>query len=205
VRFKGDGDELDIDRTLELLGEGRPLGPEELFVREPLRQRRSVVLAVDVSGSMRGERVRIAAAAVGALAAELTTDDFAVVAFWSEAAVLLRFGEHATAEQIIDELLAIEPVGLTNVSFPLEWAAGELARAGVGNRRAVLLSDCVHNAGPDPRRAAATMPRLDVLFDDFGEKDAEMARDLARRGRGLVLPVRDFADVAPALGRIFED
>ena len=47
-----------------------------------------MVLLVDVSGSMRGERVRTAAVTVGALAAELERDDLAVVAFWSDAAVL---------------------------------------------------------------------------------------------------------------------
>ena len=39
-------------------------------MRERGRTRRSVVLLADVSGSMRGERVRTAAATVGALAAE---------------------------------------------------------------------------------------------------------------------------------------
>jgi Mg-chelatase subunit ChlD len=39
-----------------------------------------VVLVVDVSGSMKGERLRTAAAAVGALAGELARDRLAVVA-----------------------------------------------------------------------------------------------------------------------------
>jgi hypothetical protein len=29
--------------------------------------------------------------------------------------------------------------------------------------RVLLLSDCVHNAGPDPRPLATRLPRLDVL------------------------------------------
>jgi hypothetical protein len=66
----------------------------------------------------------------------------------------------------------------------------------------ILLSDCVHNAGPDPRIAAARLPRLDVLFDVSGEQDGDLARDLAGRGRGLVLPIRHHGDVAPALSRI---
>jgi hypothetical protein len=48
----------------------------------------------------------------------------------------------------------------------------------------LLLSDCVHNAGPDPRPPAARLPRLDVLLDTSGEQDEELARELARRGRG---------------------
>ena len=51
---------------------------DDIIVRERVRTRRSVLLLVDVSGSMRGERVRTAAATVGALAAELSRDDLAV-------------------------------------------------------------------------------------------------------------------------------
>ena len=58
-----------------------------MIVRDRTRTRRAVVLLVDVSGSMRGDRVRTAAASVGALASQLARDDLAVVAFWSDAAV----------------------------------------------------------------------------------------------------------------------
>lgn len=202
--YTGSADELDFDRTFEAIAERRPLGREDLYVRERRRRRRAVVLAVDVSGSMRGERIRTAAATVGALTAELARDDLAVVAFWSDAAVLVRLGEHATLEQLVDQLLAIEPVGLTNVSFPLEFAERELARMGDRRQHVLLLSDCVHNAGTDPRVIAPRLPRLDVLLDASGEQDPELARDLARRGRGIVQTVRGHRDAAPALGRILD-
>jgi len=90
--YRGGSDDIDLDRTIEVLTE-RPVPEEEdIVVRERVRTRRAVVLAVDVSGSMRGERIRTAAATVGALAGELRRDDLAVVAFWSDAAVLLRPG-----------------------------------------------------------------------------------------------------------------
>ena len=71
--------------------------------------------------------------------------------------------------------------------------------------RAVLLSDCVHNAGPDPRPFAARLPRLDVLLDTSGEQDAELARELARLGHGRLRRIGGYTDVAPALGAIFTD
>ena len=67
----------------------------------------------------------------------------------------------------------------------------------------LLLSDCVHNAGPDPRPLAARLPRLDVLLDVSGEQDAELARDLARLGRGRLRRIRSYTDVAPALSEVF--
>ena len=159
------------------------------------------MLAVDVSGSMRGERIRTAAAAVGALAGELARDDLAVVAFWSDAALLHRLGDPVRPRELLDALLALPARGLTNVAFPLSVAARELARRRSRDARVLLLSDCVHNAGPDPR--AIALPRLDVLLDVTGEHDLALARDLARIGRGRVGRVQTHRDVAPALAAIF--
>ncbi|HST66731.1 MAG TPA: VWA domain-containing protein, partial [Mycobacteriales bacterium] len=100
--YRGGSDDIDLDRTLDMLTE-RPVPEEEdIIVREQVRTRRAVVLAVDVSGSMRGERIRTAAATVGALAGELERDDLAVVAFWSDAAVLSRLGQHAPPQVLLD-------------------------------------------------------------------------------------------------------
>lgn len=201
--YRGGSDEIDLDRTIEVLTE-RPLPEDEdIVVRDRIRTKRSVVLAVDVSGSMKGERVATAAAAVGALAGELQHDDLAVIAFWSDAAVLLNLGEPVKPMELLDAIMRIPAQGLTNVSFPLELAAKQLSRAPVRDARVVLLSDCVHNAGPDPRTIAARLPRLDVLLDASGERDVELGRDLARRGRGTLHVVQDHRGVAPAITDMF--
>jgi Mg-chelatase subunit ChlD len=205
VRYRGGSDDIDLDRTVAQLIE-HPLPEEDdIIVRERIRTRRSVLLLVDVSGSMRGERVRTAAATVGALAAELSRDDLAVVAFWSDAAMLSRLGQHVPPQVLLDTMLRIPAKGLTNIGWPLRVAARELARVPARDARAVLLSDCVHNAGPDPRPFAARLPRLDVLLDTTGEQDAELARELARLGHGRLRRISAYTDVAPALGAIFTD
>ena len=78
-------------------------------------------------------------------------------------------------------------------------------RPGVPARdaRVLLLSDCVCNAGPDPRTVAGRLPRLDVLLDVSGERDVDLGRDLARLGRGRLRLVRDSRDVPAALGAVF--
>jgi Mg-chelatase subunit ChlD len=203
VRYNGGSDDIDLDRTVEQLVEHPVPEEDDIIVRERVRTRRSVVLLVDVSGSMRGERIRTAAATVGALAAELDRDDLSVVAFWSDAAVLSHLGQHVPAQQLLEEMLRIPAKGLTNIAFPLEVAATELARVPARDARVVLLSDCVHNAGPDPRPLAARLSRLDVLLDTSGEQDEELARELARLGRGRLLRIRAYTDVAPALSVVF--
>ncbi|TQS42725.1 VWA domain-containing protein [Cryptosporangium phraense] len=204
--------DLDLDRTLDaLIGNPDEVDDESgidrrIIVRERVQTRRSVVLVVDVSGSMKGERIRTAAATVGAVAGELADDDLAVIAFWSDAAVLLPLGRPARPSDLLDLLLSVPARGLTNVGFPLQLAARELARVPARDARVLLLSDCVHNAGPDPRVFAARLPRLDVLLDvgtPPGEHDLDLGRDLARAGRGLVRPLYSHRDVAPALTSIF--
>jgi Mg-chelatase subunit ChlD len=203
--WSGGSDELDLERTLDALA-GNPV-PEDrdVVVRERVRQRRSVVLLVDVSGSMKGERVRTAAAAVGALAGELVRDRVGVVAFWSDAAVLVRPGEQVGPLAVLDLLLRVPTQGLTNVTFALETAGRLLAGVKARDARVLLLSDCVHNAGPDPRPTAARLSRLDVLLDVSGEKDVDLGRDLARLGRGRLRLVRGHSDVAAALAAVFAD
>jgi Mg-chelatase subunit ChlD len=203
VTYRGGSDDIDLDRTLEQLTEHPVPEDEDIIVRERVTTTRSVVLLVDLSGSMRGERVRTAAAAVGALAAELARDNLAVIAFWSDAAVLSHLGQHVPPERLLESMLRIPARGLTNVAFPLQVARRELARVPARDARVLLLSDCVHNAGPDPRPFAARLPRLDVLLDTTGEQDPELARDLARLGRGRLRLVRTYRDVAPALSEFF--
>jgi Mg-chelatase subunit ChlD len=205
LRYRGGSDDIDLDRTVAQLVEHPLPDEDDIIVRERVRTRRSVLLLVDVSGSMRGERVRAAAATVGALAAELSRDDLAVIAFWSDAAVLSRLGQRVPPQALLDTMLRIPAKGLTNIAWPLQVAARELARVPARDARAVLLSDCVHNAGPDPRPSAARLPRLDVLLDTSGEQDAELARELARLGHGRLRRIGGYTDVAPALGAIFTD
>lgn len=203
VPYRGASDEIDIDATIEILAERPVPEDEDIRVRERLRTRRSVVLLVDVSGSMKGERIKTAAATVGALSAELAHDHLAVVAFWSDAAVLLNLGDEVNPRELLDRVLRIPARGLTNVAFPLEIAAAQLARVPAEHARVVLLSDCVHNAGPDPRPIAAKLPRLDVLLDASGEKDIDLGRQLAARGRGVCRIIRTHRDVAPAISLMF--
>src|SRR4051812_29039613 len=168
ARYRGDADELDLERTLEVLVEQPRPAAEDLIVRTQVRRRRAVALLVDVSGSMKGDKVAMAAATVGALAAELAREEVSVIAFWKDCAVLADGVGSVSPSRILDDLLRLPTQGLTNVHAPLELAAKVLARSSARNRAALLLSDCVHNAGPDPRLAVRALPRLHVLLQRDG-------------------------------------
>ncbi|MFW0793988.1 vWA domain-containing protein [Gordonia sp. CPCC 205515] len=202
-RWRGDSDEIDLDATLEAIAANPLPTDDDILVRQRIRRRRSVVLVADISGSARGEQVRTAAATVGALVGELSRDAVAVVAFWSDAALISRLGDPMEPDRIIDQLLTLPTQGLTNVTFALETAADQLRGVPRADARVLLLSDCVHNAGPDPRTVVADLPRLDVLLDVSGEHDTDLGRDLALLGHGHCVPIRDHHGVAAALRKMF--
>jgi len=74
VPYRRGSDEIDLDKTIEMLAERPVPDDEDIIVRERVRTRRALVLVVDASGSMKGERIRTAAAVVGALAGELARE-----------------------------------------------------------------------------------------------------------------------------------
>jgi hypothetical protein len=69
----------------------------------------------------------------------------------------------------------------------------------------VLLSDCVHNAGPDPRLIARNAPTTHVLLEQTGEHDAWLGERIARAGGGRYRAIRELTDVAPALSFLLAD
>ena len=199
ARFDGNGDDLDLDATLDLLAERRAFSTEELMVRRPTQTRRSVALLADVSGSMTGEKALVCAAAIGALASELADDELTVIAFWSDLGLLRTRESRLDPKAVLNDLLRIEPRGLTNVHGAIELASRELAQSSLERRCIVLLSDCVHNAGADPRNAARSAPTTHVLLERTGEHDAWLGQRIARAGGGRYRPVTTIGEVAPAL------
>jgi hypothetical protein len=103
---------------------------------------------------------------------------------------------------LLDRLLRIPARGLTNVHFALAVGDGVLRTSAARRQVGVLLTDAVHNAGPDPRLLARRFRELHVLLQTDGEHDRALARDLAKLGKGLLAPIRTHRDVAPALNRV---
>jgi Mg-chelatase subunit ChlD len=203
--------ELDLERTLDRTGARRPRHGSELVTRRFAASPRAVCLLVDRSGSMGGHAVALAAVAASAVVAAAGSDVSAgpggerlrcgVIAFASETLVLRSLRDPAPAERVIDDLLSLRGHGRTDLAAALRAAARLLEEVPPGGRTAVLLSDCLHTRGLDPRAAAGALDCLHVL----GTSDSADARDagvaLARRGRGRYLPARTAVELTASLER----
>ena len=153
-----DGD-LDLDRTLDgwTPGPSRRIGADDIVTRTWTAHRRAVCLVVDVSGSMQGLAVALAAvAAAGVVVANEAGApklEPSVLAFGAGVQVLQAQGVRRPPEELLAELVALRGHGTTDLAAGLREAARQLAGATADERLVVLLSDCLHTAGDDPAEA----------------------------------------------------
>jgi len=202
-----DGD-LDLDRTLDAWDPGASRRPAaaDVVTRAWTAHRRAVCLAVDVSGSMQGAAVALAAvAAAGVIVAAETGArrlEPAVLAFGEGVRVLQAQGVRRPPEALLAELVALRGHGTTDLAAGLREASRQLAGAVADERLVVLLSDCLHTAGDDPAEALAGIDRLHVLVPLAGPEAEAAAAALAARGGGRAQTVRRLAEVGPALTRV---
>jgi magnesium chelatase subunit D len=199
---RGEGD-LDLERTLDLWPGQGPPSPDELVTRSWTAHRRAVCLLVDASGSMCG--LGVAMAAVAAAGVVLAAGDWlapGVLAFSGDVRVLQAQGAGRPPEDLVGDLIALRGHGVTDLAAALREGAAQLARAGGGERVAVLLSDCLRTAGADPAGALRGIDRLHVLCPLPVPESELAAAALARAGGGISQPVDRLADVAPALHRL---
>ncbi len=158
------GGEMDVEATLEnLLGKPHP-EPGDLIVQRRVDRRHQVVLMVDTSLSMAGEKMALAAVAAAVLALKLRPGDLAVVLFADDARVISRFGEEVAPAELVWRMLAFRCGGGTDIAAALRAGHAELQRGRDPGRSGLLVTDGVHTSGADPLPAAARFGPLHVLL-----------------------------------------
>jgi MoxR-like ATPase/Mg-chelatase subunit ChlD len=158
------GGELDVEATLEnLLGKPHP-EPGDLIVRRRVDRRHQVVLMIDTSLSMAGEKMALAAVAAAVLALKLRPGDLAVVLFADGARCVSRFGEEVTPAELARRMLAVPCGGGTDIAAALRLGHAELQRGRDPGRSGLLVSDGMCTSGADPLPPAARFGRLHVLL-----------------------------------------
>jgi MoxR-like ATPase/Mg-chelatase subunit ChlD len=199
VTYRGDGAELDLERTLEVLSADPHPSDEDLFVLERRRRRRAYALMLDISGSMKGRAIFHAALALAAVAVRVRDDPFAVVAFWREAAVLKRLDEAVPLDALLDRLLSLSGRGLTDIGLGLRAGLDELEGSGVQERIGLLFSDGLQTAGEPAGLVAAAFPTLHVVATGQDTESLKRCRALAAAGNGRCAQVERVGGIAGAI------
>lgn len=198
--FPADG-ELDLDRTLDA---PRPWRPEDIKLTRREVREADVVVILDMSLSMTGEKIALIALATAIL--RLRLDRLSVISFDTNAHTLVRVGEEATAREIVKRILRVPAQGYTNVSAGLEAGLVQLKRSPRSERAGVILTDGVANVGRDPVPIAGRFPRLHVV--QVGPEDRLGARTclgMARNGRGRRYRAPTYADLPAVVKRLVRE
>jgi Mg-chelatase subunit ChlD len=160
VRSRRVGLDLDVDATIEEIAvrmvAGRAPAGDDLRWRRWQRPGRAHILLIDASGSVTGTPLATALVTAAALAARLRPgDELAVVAFWSRAIVLRAITSGEPPLAILDALFDLRGGDTTDIAAGLRAGLAQAARAGVGQRDILLLTDGMATAGDDPLPVAA--------------------------------------------------
>jgi len=186
-------------------------GPERGVRRVPT----DLLVVLDRSGSMAGEKLEYARAAIRELVSQLGPDDrFALVTYSDGAELRIPLGVAAleTRQGWLATVARIEPAGGTNMSSGLDLALENVLRFRAAGRapRVILISDGLANQGdPTPegllgrakRASQAELPLTTVgVGADFNEY---LMTALADAGGGNYYYVERGTELAPVFAREF--
>ncbi|MHA2503647.1 MAG: vWA domain-containing protein [Candidatus Kariarchaeaceae archaeon] len=164
----GDLIDMDIDATLEAhiehpLGEMVPWGFERRTSRNP------VLLVLDTSYSMNGQKLTIAGIVVGVLAHLLPSTDLAVIGFNKEPYMIKRFDEAISKYYMIHRIMSIKPRGGTNLADAIRHSA-QMIFPYHPHGRVIMLTDADPTSGKNPIPEASKLHTFDLLlFPDGNE------------------------------------
>jgi hypothetical protein len=198
---RADGD-LDIEASLDALVEARAgqygVAAEDLRVRHWTKPTMAIVLLVDRSGSMSGDRLATAAVAASACAWRAPAD-WAVLAFSDRQLALKSQNDARPAADVVNDLLRLRGRGTTDLDAALRAAARQLERSRAKRRVTVLLSDCRATAGVDALAAARRLEELCIIAPG---DDADDAKNFARLAGARFATVSAPLDIPSALTEV---
>ena len=190
------GVDLDIDETIEAnphLRDPSSSGLDQLWMEYRLRRSQPVVLSVDTSLSMTGEKLALTAVALAVVALQFPEDPVGIVAFENRATVLKHPEEKVSPEVLVGRFLDVPAQGYTHLEEGIRQAlrmVRELEDSGRGRAAAtVVLTDGKYTAGRDPAYLAPRFGQLHVLKMGKEKSSAPLCRELAHRGHGSLREV----------------
>lgn len=195
-RLDGDLDiEASLDGIVDARAQARPVALDDLVSSHWSRSSLCLVLLLDRSGSMSGERLARASVLAAACALRMP-DEFAVLAFGHDVVTLRELHEQAPGSAVVDRVLRLVGHGETGLTNALTRAAQVVADSRASRRIVVLLSDCraTGSHGDDVAAAVRAAQALHELVVLAPESDSAEAVDFARQAGARCAELGDAQD-----------
>ncbi len=196
-------DEFDMDELMEIYLEKGYLTREDIHVIDRTSKRKSIVVMFDTSGSIYGEKLTHVTMSAAVLAYNLKSDNHSQILFNTKAKVIKKMNEKISIDKLVDQILETEPAGKTNISDALQKGLAELNKTKDYYKRGILITDGIHNIGPDPLPFAARFKRLDVVaIPSQHPSSFKNCKEIAKKGKGQVYKMKSLRELPSVLTRM---
>ena len=217
---RADQPDLDFDETLEnsplalasALGgfdADYPLTEQDIWMSYNVHRRQPIVLSVDTSLSMTGDKLALTAVALAVVLLQFPDDLIGIVAFENEAKILKNPEEKISIDQLVERFLDVPAQGYTHLEDGLKMSLKLIRRvelSGSGRPTStVLLTDGKYTAGRDPAYLAARFPHLVVIKMGTERASLNLCKDLARKGRGALREMGELGTLPAIMYDVVKD
>jgi Mg-chelatase subunit ChlD len=212
--------DFDLEETLDLSplalkdalrqGSARfPLTEQDLCMSYKMRRQQPLVLSVDTSLSMTGEKLALTAVAIAVVLLEFPEDPIGIVAFENEAKILKHPNEKISIPLLVERFLDVPAQGYTHLEDGMKAALRlirDVQKMGKGKvPSAVLLTDGKYTAGKDPAYLAHCFPHLVVIKMGHEVSSFELCLEMAKSGNGALREVQDLSSLPKIMYGVVKD
>lgn len=194
--------DYDLDGTINVLIENPTHKSEALRVFTRARSGHSVLLIIDSSFSMSKRKIVMAAAAAATISHLVNPADIGIVHFGSKGRILKRFNDELSPENLVEQIFAIVPQGLTNIYSGLLVGIEELGERKQQKHTIILLSDCDLNYGKMPSLITWRLQGLQIIT--FPPANEFIANSIAKDTRGKVFQADKIREIPVILKEILK-
>ncbi len=196
------GGEMLLEETLDRIVAKDIPDYEDIIMQVRREKDVDVVLMLDTSLSMTGQKLALSAVAAAILACKSRVDRYAVVTFESSAKPLKTMREKLSIDRVVERLINVPAAGYTNIEDSLIKGLEQLAGGRTRRKAAVLVTDGKYTAGGDPCPVASRYDRLEVIATKDYNMDLACCERIAAAGRGHVHHVSDYRELPEAVYRV---
>ncbi|MHA1860364.1 MAG: vWA domain-containing protein [Candidatus Asgardarchaeia archaeon] len=199
--------EFDLEATIENSIGREYVTRKDIIALERDRKKKNVVLILDTSGSMYGDKIFNAALSAAVLSYHMRNDRYSIIVFNNDAFMLKSFDEDKKLDEILEEILDTEPIGYTRIDNAIRMASKELKKIKERNKWAIIITDGCYNLGEDPIPLVSMLPKLHVIQIPNPSRTwcEEVCRELAKRGGGKLVKVEFYKEIPSSLLKVLRE
>jgi len=192
---RGDIDVLSSAEEILMNG----LKQENLRFEIRVEKERDVLVMMDASLSMRGEKLALLSVAAAVVALCVPEQKLSFFGFDSQIRKIKFFSEPMPVEKIVEKILELPAGGFTNLELALKETLSELSLRHKDHANVILISDGKYTEGKDPLYLASYFKHLHCLKIGRDQGGRELLLDLVLHGSGHFFETRSEKDIPKAL------